>query len=279
MRHAWLVLIVTSSIAGCLAHEREPGDAGPSDAASPDPDAASTEPDAFAPHDAAPPPLDAAPEDAAPPPLDGASSPCETIPAHEWIAPRAVAAGGHASVLMRTSAPAGCGCTPSSRLEEPGGPRVSFLACDCSNEDPCVDPGYDATATAEVLGSAGSQMQFYHPYPGGRVILEVVDPASAAPVDTVDAIELVSPASGYLTDTGRHVWVRIRGTARSCCVAPLPLVTQAGPTALTVTNAALDPCACAGTPMSWETFHDLGPLPAGHYDVTAGGRTAAIDVP
>lgn len=279
MGRALLFWFAVASIAGCLAHEREPFDGGSAaDAVVPGTDAAPTPRDTGTPTDAAS-PVDGASVDAAPPPADAAPSTCQTIPADEWIAPRAVPAGGHASVLMRTGISAGCGCVPVSRLEDPGGPHVSFLACDCSNEDPCVDPGYDATATAEVLGAAGTQMQFYHPYAGGRVILEVVDPALATPVESVDAIELVSPVSGYVTDVGRHVWVRVRGTARSCCFAPVPLVTQTGPGALTVANAAIDPCECVGSPAPWETFHDLGPLPAGHYGVTAHGLTVAIDVP
>ncbi|MFO0684974.1 MAG: hypothetical protein U0234_23150 [Sandaracinus sp.] len=269
--------VLSLVVLGCSSVSERPGAADtavPVDAAVPA-DAASPVDAAVSPDAASP--VDGASVDAAPP-TDGGGT-CQTIGAEEWIAPRAVPAGGHASVLMRTSSAAGCGCVPASRLEDPGGPYVSFLACDCANEDPCIDPGYDATATAEVRGAAGTQMQFYHPYAGGRVILEVVDPTLAAPVESVDAIELVSPVSRYLTDVGRHVWVRIGGTARSCCLAPVPLVTQTGPGTLTVTNAALDACECVGSLATWETFHDLGPLPAGHYDVTANGLTVAIDVP
>lgn len=273
---ACFVFLALVTTPGCLAHEREPSDAATADDGGVvEIDTATVREDAATPVDAT---SDAAvPDDAAPD--DAATGACQLLRADEWIAPRAVAAGGHASVLMRTTEPGGCGCTPSARLEQPGGPTVSFLACDCSNADPCVDPGYDATATADVLGGAGTQMQFYHPYPGGRVVLEVVDPALTQPVTTVDAIELVSPAAGYLAGPDRHVWVRLRGTAPGCCAPPLPLVAQTAATSLTVTNAAQDPCDCVGVPMAWETVHDLGPLPAGHYDVSAGGTSAAIDVP
>lgn len=278
-RAGWVVWALGPALGlapGCFAHERDvdatlgtDGGGVAVDAATPREDAA-IEPDAAS-------PIDAGASDAFAP--DDAASECGLLRADEWIAPRAVAAGGRAPVLMRTTQSGGCGCTPSARLEGPSGPGVSFLACACSNADPCVDPGYDATATADVTTAAGTQMQFYHPYPGGRVILEVVDPSVAQPVDTVDAIELVSPASGYLTGPERHVWVRLRGTASACCAVPLPLVTQGAGAMLTVTNAAPDPCGCVGSPMPWETFHDLGPLPAGHYVVSAGAMSAAIDVP
>lgn len=268
--------LIAACAAGCLAHERGADDAGSASDAFSSPDAS------IAPTDTSTPPWmpDAFVAD------DGAAGACRTIRADEWIAPSVVPLGEPIPVLMRANTGASCGCVPSSEVAPPQGPTVSFLLCGCSDVDPCVDPGYDATFVSPTETSAG-QRQFYHPYAGGRVIIEVPDPSVCYPTtDSIGTITLVSPDGAHLTSTPAHWWIRVGGTETRCCGAPLVAVSQATTpgTRTTITlstrECAPDPCDCAiGTPTAYETYADLGPLPAGGYDVVGGTGTLAIDVP
>lgn len=210
---------------------------------------------------------------------------CRTLRADTWMAPRHVAVGEPIAVRVVHDRGVSCGCAPRAELGSPAGPELAFLACGCSDVDPCVDPGYEATALAEGPSSP-MQAQFYHPYPGGRVVVDVHDRASCIADATlvVDSLTQVAPDPSLLAEDPRATWVELRGHHDRCCGEPALLVEEdvvpGLGRALSLRDCSPDPCDCAiPHRVDFVEHHFLGSLPPGTTNVYAGSRTLTISVP
>lgn len=271
-----LVVLLAAAIGGCLAHERPSDDAGrPATDGALASDALVARDawvdDAFVPRDVAA--------------ADDAWSACRTVRADQWITPTVVSLGQPISVLMRADIGVGCGCVPSAQVTPPSGPTAAFFACDCSDSDPCIDPGYDATFVTPPTTIAEPQ-QFYHPYPGGRVIVDVAALGTCVATDTLRTITLVSPDEAHTTSTPTHWWVRASGTQLRCCGTPHVMIdatSAPGPRTqirVSASDCAPDPCDCAmGSPVNYDAYADLGVLAPGDYDVVGGPAMLTLTVP
>lgn len=211
---------------------------------------------------------------------------CRTLRSDEWMAPAHVLVGETIPVRVFHFGGVSCGCAPRAELATPTGPELSFLACGCSDEDPCVDGGYEATAIAEGPGFE-TQVQFFHPYPGGRVAVDV-HRRGACGADAsivVDDLQVVAPVPSLIADDPRATWIQVRAHQDRCCGDPGLHVTHTpspGGTDLAITlgDCTPDPCDCSSPHrVDALSYHFLGSLPPGRTRVTAGGRTIAIDVP
>jgi hypothetical protein len=217
--------------------------------------------------------------------IEGPTS-CRTLRADDWMAPHHVAVGEPIPVRVVHAGGVSCGCSPRAELATPGGPELSFLACDCSDVDPCVDGGYEATAIA-TGASAPGMAQFHHPYPGGRVGVEVHDRADC--VDDlfilVDSLALAAPDPRFIAEDPRATWIELRGHQRRCCGEPALLVDHSpaggGPTlVLSRLDCNPDLCDCAiGHRVDFVEHHFLGSLPPGTTRVVAGSHRLDILVP
>lgn len=211
---------------------------------------------------------------------------CRTLRSDDWMAPRHVAVGEPIPVRVFHDGGVSCGCTPRTELATPAGPELSFLACGCSDLDPCVDPGYEATAIAAPASSPG-QVQFYHPYGGGRVVVDVHHPATCVedPSLVVDALSQVAPDPRLIAEDPRATWIAVRGHHDRCCGEPAVRVrvdpfSDGRRLSLLLRDCQPDPCDCA-VPHRVEFVerHFLGSLPSGTMTVRAGTHLLTITVP
>jgi hypothetical protein len=144
---------------------------------------------------------------------------CTSITPDAAHAPIAVGIGERIPVHVRRLAGEGCGCTPEGRRwigRE--GPLVAGLeVCGCSDEDPCVDPGYEATVIAVESAAAGVTRVTAA---ASELEVAVVDPAECGPPLRVRGVTIEVPSGIQIPASGLGVWARIELEAAYCCVGP-----------------------------------------------------------
>jgi hypothetical protein len=213
-------------------------------------------------------------------------SDCHSIEAGEVHAPLAVARGEEIPVLMRHHAGRGCGCRPEGRVwrGRKGEVAVGIDVCDCSSSDPCVDPGYEATALIPARAEAGA-VSFGTG--GGRELeVAVVDEASCREGPEVRGLRLVAPErESLIVEDPIGYWVVLELEDWYCCSMPLSRVERADST--WGSEVGLVPLSCAPSevdcdcepvaPTRWEHRHFLGHLAPGRYSVRAGAHRVDFD--
>ena len=130
-------------------------------------------------------------------------------------------------------------------------------------------------------------MQFYHPYPGGRVAVEVHDRSRCIEDASVvvDALIQVAPDPRFIAGDPRATWIDIVGHQLRCCGEPAVLVDDAlAPGGLdhvlSLRDCTPDPCDCApGHRVDFVEHHYLGSLPPGRTRVRLDAVVLPIDVP
>lgn len=206
---------------------------------------------------------------------------CRTIDADEVHAPMAVARGEAIPVLLRRSVGAGCGCTPrgSEHFGREGGQYAALDACDCSDEDPCVDAGYEATAIMTAFEGTDAQTIETS---AGAVQVAIVDPDRCTPGPDVRALRIEAPSESRIGERPAGWWAVLELEQSYCCAAPVSRVevARAGELIELRPRSCVDSdCDCVPhTPSHWEHWHFLGFLPAGRHVVRAGDRELALDV-
>lgn len=204
--------------------------------------------------------------------IDVETSPCEIGRSSPIAAPRYVREGDPVPVLVEGPGN-GCGCVP--RAFSPGLPHVELELCDCSNEDPCVDPGYQATV---VLSVPAGFHTLYSASGGGRVGVEVSRtcvPTEAA----VSEVERIAPRADRISDGA--VWVRLRGIVSGCQAQVAPAFVEAGfdqrDHAIALYQCEV-PCP-AFLMLPFELDMYLGALSSGDHRVHVGGAVFPLHVP
>ncbi|MBZ0118216.1 MAG: hypothetical protein K8H88_14535 [Sandaracinaceae bacterium] len=207
---------------------------------------------------------------------------CTNAGAGELSAPRYARAGDPVPVLLTSGASGGCGCTPRASSPQPD--RVALELCECSNEDPCVDPGYQATVALtmsegvhEVTLLAGS------PSTSVEVSARCTGPVSDV---RVTEVQWLAPDPGLVQDAERATWIRVRGVELRCCLDPAIATSFARPAPgqrehdVPLFDCAPEPCDCAmGMPRDFELDVHLGALEPGTHTVRIAGTALELVVP
>lgn len=209
---------------------------------------------------------------------------CEPLTIDEAHAPIGVAIGEPIPVLVRRHEGSGCGCVPrGARWIGREGPLVAGLeACDCSSEDPCVDPGYEATSIA--LEAAGEGPTSIETQGAAPLVVQGFDPAACYGAPSVVGLAIEAPSESLIGSGELGVWARIDLEAYYCCAGPASLVRTNAVTspfsiALDVLDCNQADCACVPTaPTRWSHWHWLGALAPGEYDLRVGGRAVMFAV-
>jgi hypothetical protein len=214
--------------------------------------------------------------------IEVAARECRDAPVGEVHAPRAIAPGDALPVLLRSAGSRGCGCVPSATaaLGRAGQLWPTIEACGCSDVDPCVDPGYEATAIYEpgiVMGDVRIET------PAGTVHVARVDP-TFCPASPVLGLRVEAPGRELVSASPGGWWLVIESEAYECCGPPLSVVreTVSGhDRALSFLDCATGfDCLCKDVPpVPFEHWHFLGFLERGRHAVRAGGRVIEFDVP
>ncbi len=215
-------------------------------------------------------------------------SDCHSVQGDEVHAPLAIARGEDIPLLMRHHMGRGCGCVPeaSVRFGREGGSAVGIELCDCSSEDPCVDPGYEVTALHPGRDDAGTVVIAIGG--GAHREIAIVDPASCAPGPEVRGLRLAAPDESLQSDDPRGHWAVLSLEETYCCSTPTSLIERLespSPFAIALLPRNCAPpevdCDCAPgiEPTRWEHWHFLGQLAPGHYSVRAGAHAIELDVP
>ena len=199
------------------------------------------------------------------------------------IAPTAVRLGERVPVLMRAPG-LSCGCTPRGffRFGREGGTFVGLEACGCSDIDPCVDAGYEATALVEGGDTLGAWRAMTS---AGPVATQLVRPDACVPGPFVRAIEPLCVDEDMTHDMPIRVFARVDYDAVFCCGEPLPVAIERftgdpGARTYELQDCLGIDCACdPGPPRPLTAIVYLGEFPPGAQRVQIGGVATTIVVP
>lgn len=203
-------------------------------------------------------------------------------PVEAAIVPAASPLDEELPVSMR-AAGLSCGCTPRGWYNRPreGLTQVGVERCECSDEDPCVDSGYEATALIPVPPFVGS---FTASSDAGLVTSQIVDATSCMPGPRVISVEPLGIDPTLRHDAPIHVFARVTYEEAFCCARPLPLARELegdpDRRAFALHDCTNVDCFCKpGPPQRLEDIVYLGVFPPGPSEIRVGDVDVRFEVP
>jgi hypothetical protein len=208
---------------------------------------------------------------------------CDSHPIDEAIVPDASPFDEPLPVLLRASG-GSCGCIPRGEYDtgREGGTHVGLERCGCSDIDPCVDPGYEATALVPVPPFIGP---FMASTDVGPITSQIVDVSTCNPGPRVVSLEPLGIDPSVIHDAPIHVFGRVVYEAAFCCAMPLPLAREVRVGAIDrrvfeLLNCVTVDCLCdLGPPQRVEGIVYLGVFAPGATNIRFGELALTIDVP
>jgi len=208
---------------------------------------------------------------------------CEVHPISQAIVPDASPMDEPLPVLLRASG-GSCGCTPRGWYNMPreGRPFAGLERCGCSDLDPCVDPGYEATALIPVPPFAGPLIANTDV---GPITTQIVGVATCIPGPRVVSVEPLGIDPSLIHDAPIHVFARVEYEEAFCCAQPIPLAREipsddTDARAFALLNCVNVDCFCdGGAPRRVEGIVHLGIFSPGRSEVRVGDIALTVDVP
>jgi hypothetical protein len=209
---------------------------------------------------------------------------CNSQPATDVIVPTAVRLGDQVPVLLRAPG-AGCNCTPrgTSHPGSAGGTFLELEACSCHDLDPCMDPGYEATALVDGASIVGPWTAASS---AGVISTQIVYPDACVSAPSVVSLTPIGVDPSFIHDSPVGVFARVEYDESFCCGAPAPVAVERfspDPTAhyYELLDCAGLSCLCdpAPPPQRLDAIVYLGQLPPGPQRVFLGALETTIDVP
>ncbi len=205
---------------------------------------------------------------------------CVGHPVEAAIVPDASPIDEPLPVLLQASG-LSCGCTPRGTYYMPreGPAFVGLERCSCSDEDPCVDAGYEATALVPVP-------PFERPFTAntdvGPITSQIVDPSRCGGGMRVVGVAPIGIDPDVIHDAPVHVFADVTYEASYCCSPPTALaraLPSAGFPAYELLNCTLEDCDCIGPVRTLSAVVHLGTIAPGTTMVQLGGFDFPISIP
>jgi len=208
---------------------------------------------------------------------------CRDVPLTGGHIPTAVAALAPIPIhLVSNGGFSGCGCEPRAVVDPTG--QVSLSACNCCDDCPCIDIGYETTAVQGPIEGAPQNVPITISS-SPLLSTTIVDPSRCTTSSaTVTGLTPLAPNDGLRQGQPVGAWVQLNAFDRRCCGEPLELVTTSrapdGAIELTLAECRPDPCDCSPTNRrDASTPVYLGALASGAYTVRVGTVSTTLTVP